>query len=367
MKNEFWLPSIYKPFYINVLFVRNTVNKKIVENSSADTFFVIIDVYNGIGLYDKKTKLYNIGSIDITFKESDFVNDEKETNVTLGIYRGKPLFNTSYKESITTVFTGFTINYDAGYRSKELIVKYTSPDNEYGIKINRDINLKVDLEIGGNIGTNPFSLYNVQDNQYNICQTCGEIDKNLTKHVENKSNNFLYYVVNEGFYKYFINPTCNYNPSSNIYQSYNGNEVGGLTADTQRIEYDLNPNKVNYDNDDDAYLPKSGWYVDNTINYCKTTPFFRMYPSISSEPKKKESPFAVKLKKSGSAIVLEKNIYNYEVDKVKRFYLIGVKSPLTVLGDDNYRKELDEGKVIRPEQDYVTFIEYISEIETFNR
>lgn len=365
MKNEFWLPSIYKPFYINVLFVRNTVDKKIVENSSTDTFFVIIDVYNGIGLYDEKNGKYHIGSIDITFKESNFINEEKETNVTLEIYRDKPLFNTTYKESITTVFTGFTINYDAGYRSKELIVKYTSPDNEYGIKINRDITLKVNLEIGGNIGTKPFSLYNVQDNQYNICQNCGEIDKTLEERVENKSNDFLYYVVNDGFYKYFINPECNYNPHSNIYQSYNGNEVKGLSGDTQRIEYDLNPNKVNY-NDDDAYLPRSGVYVNDTINYCITTPFFRMYPSISSEPKKKESPFAVKLKKSGSAIVLEKNIYNYEVDDVKRFYLIGVKSPLTVLGDENYDKELGEGKVIRPEQDYVTFIEYISEIYAFN-
>ena len=97
---SFLLPSIYKPFYINVLFVRSSLND----------FFVIIDVYNGIGLYDTEKKVYDVGSIKITYKADDNRPGGSGTNTktdTLRIYRDKPLFNSSYRESITKVFTGF--------------------------------------------------------------------------------------------------------------------------------------------------------------------------------------------------------------------------------------------------------------------
>ena len=122
----FLLPSIYKPFYINVLFVRQSYTK----------FFVIIDVYNGIGLYDKETEQYHIGDIYVTLEGEGGA----QLNEILNIYRDKFLFNTSYRESITTVFTSITTNIiESIGKIKKLIIKYKSPDNEYGIKINRDI------------------------------------------------------------------------------------------------------------------------------------------------------------------------------------------------------------------------------------
>lgn len=352
----FLLPSIYKPFYINVLFVRQ----------SNFEFFVIIDVYNGIGLYDQEKNRYNIGSIDITFEGKGGTLPKK----TLHIYRDKFLFNTSYKESITTVFTGFTESVSSNIgRSKKLIIEYKSPDNKYGVQINRNIKLEVDLEINDNgitTSVKPFYLYHIKDNYYNICQDCN-INSELKERVKDKSNisnNFLYYVVNDGFYKYFMRPECNYKTDSYIYQSYNGKEVDTLDSDDERINYDLNPYSVNYnDSSDGNFLPDNKKYNDKNINYCITMPFFRMYPSIASYPTKKISPFAVRLVESGSTIALENDIEGYEVNEEKKFYLIGVKSPLTSLNETDYNNEYVNGGSLRPEQDYVTFIEYISEID----
>lgn len=349
----FLLPSIYKPFYINVLFVRQSYKE----------FFVIIDIYNGIGLYNKENKQYHIGDIYVTFEGVDGTQREE----TLNIYRDKFLFNTSYRESITTVFTSITTDIiESIGKIKKLIIKYESPDNEYGIKINRDITLEVDLEFDDNITTSvkPFYLYHIKDNQYNICQDC-YIDRVLKNRVKDKSNNFLYYVVNDGFYKYFIRPTCVYKSNSYIYKSYNGDEVETLNTDDKRINYDLNPYSVNYnDSNGGNFLPDENKYENyKDDNYCITMPFFRMYPSIASYPTKKISPFAVRLIYSGETIVLENDIKGYEVDEGKKFYLIGVKSPLTSLNETDYNNEYVNGGSLRPEQDYVTFIEYISEID----
>jgi hypothetical protein len=355
----FLLPSIYKPFYINVLFVRQSYTK----------FFVIIDIYNGIGLYNKENKQYHIGDIYVTL-EGVGGTQRKET-LNLNIYRDKFLFNTSYRESITTVFTSITTDIiESIGKSKKLIVEYKSPDNEYGIKINRDITLEVDLEFDDNITTSvkPFYLYHIKDNQYNICQDCN-IDRVLKNRVmdKSKSKNFLYYVVNEGFYNYFIHPKCNYKSNSYIYKSYNGDEVETLNTDDKRINYDLNPYSVNYnDSNGGNFLPNENKYENyKDYNYCITMPFFRMYPSIASEPIKKISPFAVRLTSygDGDSIRLEKDIEGYEVDEEKKFYLIGVKSPLTSLNETDYNNEYVNGGSLRPEQDYVTFIEYISEID----
>lgn len=353
----FLLPSIYKPFYINVLFVRQSYTE----------FFVIIDVYNGIGLYNKETEQYHIGDIYVTLEGVDGTQRKEPLN----IYRDKPLFNTSYRESITTVFTSFTKDIISNIgKSKKLIIEYKSPDNEYGIKINRDITLEVDLEFDDNITTSvkPFRLYHIKDNQYNIRQDC-YIDTALKKRVKDKSNNFLYYVVNEGFYKYFIRPTCVYKSNSYIYKSYNGDEVLTLDSDDKRINYDLNPYSVSYnDSNGGNFLPDESKYENyKNGNYCITMPFFRMYPSIASYPTKKISPFAVRLTSygdgDGDSIKLENDIKGYEVDKEKKFYLIGVKSPLTSLNENDYESEYKSGSSLRPEQDYVTFIEYISEID----
>lgn len=356
---DFLLPSIYKPFYINVLLTRRL---------SDDHAFVIIDVYNGIGLYDKQNDVYDVGTIKITFTDN---NNMPIKEKSLKIYRDKykPLFNTSYKESITTVFTDFSIG---GGRSYKLIVEYESPNNEYGVQINRNIRLEVDLQNNdGGISEEPFYLYQGPTGvQYNIWyDNVYGIDTNLDKRVSEKSNDFLYYVVNEGFYKYFIQPEHLNRSDGDIYQSYNNNEVNALISEVQRINFDLNPNSANYNDGDGAeYLPTESSYNKNKGNYCITTPFFRMYPSINSVPKKKQAPFAVRLVVvSGSTIVLERNIDGYELSEEKleynNFYLIGVKSPLTSLNETDYNNEYVNGGLLRPEQDYITVIEFISRIK----
>lgn len=360
---SFLLPSIYKPFYINVLFVRSSVTK----------FFVIIDVYNGIGIYDKENEVYDVGSIKITCKVEDKRSSSSGTitkDEILRIYRDKPLFNTSYRESITTVFTGFSIDSVYIGDTQKLIVEYESPNNEYGVQINRNIKLEVDLQKYDNgISLDPFYLFHGQGSQYNIWYDNDyDIHTNLKDRVKNRTNDFLYYVVNEGFYKYFINPEYLNRANSYVYQSYNNNEVYALSSDGSRIYRDLNPYSVNYnDGDGIAYLPTENEYNKSNGDYCITTPFFRMYPSITSEPKEKQSPFAVRLVEYGSNILLERNIDGYgltqEKLKYNNFYLIGVKSPLTSLNESDYISEYLHGDSLRPEQDYVTVIEFISRIK----
>lgn len=354
---DFLLPSIYKPFYINVLFARRTSYDAVV----------IIDVYNGIGLYDEAKEVYDVGIIKLTFKD---VNDSTKEK-TLKIYRDKPLFNTSYKESITTVFTDFVIG-GSPNDSCSLTVEYISPYNEYGVQINRDIRLEVNLEQYNSIQGEPFFLYHDQDGGYNIWYDNKEygIETNLRNRVIGKSNNFLYYVVNEGFMKYFINPKIGNATNSYIYQSYNNNEVNALRSEDERIKCDLNPNYANYNSGNGvAYLPTKEEYDTNSVNYCITTPFFRMYPSINSEPILKPSPFAVRLVDEFGTIKLERDIIGYELDENlthHNFYLIGVKSPLTSLSEIDYDNECSLGSYgisLRPEQDYVTVIEYISRIK----
>ena len=141
-----------------------------------------------------------------------------------------------------------------------------------------------------------------------------------------------------------------------------------LSSDDSRIYSDLNPYSVNYnDGNGVAYLPTENEYDKSNGNYCITTPFFRMYPSLNSNPIDKPSPFADRLVEYNSNIILERNIDGYELNgeelKYNNFYLIGVKSPLTSLNENDYISEYLHGDSLRPEQDYVTVIEFISRIK----
>lgn len=361
---DFLLPSIYKPFYINVLFVQ----------IGSNTFRTIIDVYNGIGVLNTKSKKYNIGSITIATEHD---GNKILGNKTININRNKPLFMTTYKESITTFYYTYHIASMAVPKCKRVIIKYNEPKNDYNTTLNGAFDLDINVENSYSSETiEPFYLITRGSGQYAIYGE--EQSQNFKECVENKTGGFLYYVVNEAFYKYFIEPEASGTTGGSDYKTYNNNEIPAITGETERIQYDLYPNFVDYDgnsagNGGANWVPNSMSYSDST-KYCKTTPFFRMYPSIKSEPTyykiiegttrktRKVAPFATQVIYNSGKLSLKTNPDSYPSDKAV-FYLIAVKSPLTQLSEENYNIELTNGSIIRPEQNYITYIKYIRKLE----
>lgn len=348
---DFLLPSIYKPFYINVLFVQ-------IGNN---TFRTIIDVYNGIGVLNTKSKKYNIGSITIATQHDD---NKTYGNKTININRDKPLFLTTYRESITTLYYAYTVTRTDMPKPKYLIIKYNEPENDYNKTLNGVFNLDINIENSYSTETEiePFYLEGSGSGQYGIVTT-GQ-STNFINCVKDRESGFLYYVVNEAFYKYFITPEVSGSTGGSDYKTYNNNEIPAITGETERIQYDLCPHFVNYNDADGVnWVPNSTSY-EGSKNYCKTTPFFRMYPSIKSAALYKKAPFAqqVRYDETYNRVKIE-NIDGYPSDGSNAvFYLIAVKSPLTQLSDGDYNTELTNGNIIRPEQNYITYIKYLKKL-----
>jgi hypothetical protein len=180
----------------------------------------------------------------------------------------------------------------------------------------------------------------------------------------NSVENIVYYVVNESFYKYFIDPKVFGEYSSKLYRTYNNGEIPNFSfgrssgeddEDVTRVFYDLFPHKLRYS---DGYFPDEGNY-ETDKQCCLTAPFFRMFPQINSYDPSYPMCIKIKMNANKDNIELDKPILTKTVEgdlSSVNFYLIGVKTPLTFLKTSLYTDALS-GKQLKPEQDYITFIE----------
>lgn len=377
---SFLLPGIYKPFYIEGLMVR--INKT--------TFFSLIDIHNGIGVYDDTMELYNIGNVECIFNVTGTANEVWAINSN--VYRETPLFVSTYQGSITSIFKKYS-SFTTG-TLKSIEVLYTPPSYIYdntdnkSFMLNReiDIKMKIDLEDSSRPYAKLYEKYNnaydaafclEQNNnkktEFNIYH--GDLtnngnylspDERFIEYVDSteKTENILYYVVNESFYKYFIDPKVFGEYSSKLYRTYNNGEIpnfsfgrssGEDNEDVTRVFYDLFPHKLRYSK---GYFPNEGNYQTDK-QCCLTAPFFRMFPQINSYDPAYPMCIKVKMNANKDNIELDKPMLTETVEgnlSSLNFYLIGVKSPLTFFKSSVYNYAL-EGKQLKSEQDYITFIE----------
>lgn len=382
---SFLLPGIYKPFYIEGLMVR--INKT--------DFFSLIDIHNGIGVYDETMKLYNIGNVKCIFNVKGTENEVCAINSN--VYRETPLFASTYQGSITSIFKKYSSSTTGTPKSIEVL--YTPPSYIYdntdnkSFMLNReiDIKMKIDLEDSSrpyaklyekhndnyawegafcleqnNSGKTEFNIYHGDlTNNGNYLRP----DEDFIEYVNSgeKTENILYYVVNESFYKYFIDPKVFGEDSSKLYRTYNNGEIlnfkfgrssGEDSEDLTRVFYDLFPHKLRYSYEGD--FPNEGNY-ETDKQCCLTAPFFRMFPQINTYDPRYPMCIKVKMNANKKNIELDKPMLTektVEGDLLSslNFYLIGVKSPLTFFKSSVYNDAL-EGKQLKPEQDYITFIE----------
>lgn len=405
----FYLPGIYKPFYIEGLLVHSQAeyNYSSETNNRNDTLFALIDVHNGIGIYDAEKKIYEVGDVSCIF---NFYNEGIEngsppySGKTITVYRDKPLFASSYQETISSVFnkvdvSNFTISGSGNFKYRfpySIQVKYTSPV-AYDTVVNRNINLGFNVNDESGI-YNRFTddyepLYLIRSssvsNYWNIAsyeylEEMGyDVDKNFRQFVSGAtSNNVAYYVVNEAFYKYFIKPETHLPKETSLfYRTYNnGENIAFINyedeeGDKIRNFCDLFPYKIRYDNSHPTYdfdFDKNDY--DTLKNCCYTKPFFRMFPALNN--KLNNSPNTGQ--PGCCRIVYEASSYGTGTIKFEggnqsimsaagdtdpkkvNFYLICVKSPLTnyeILGNASaYDSAITKGSYLNPEQDYITYI-----------
>lgn len=375
---SFLLPGIYKPFYIEGLMVR--INKT--------TFFSLIDIHNGIGVYDNTMELYNIGNVKCIFNVTGTANEVWAINSN--VYRETPLFVSTYQGSITSIFKKYS-SFTTG-TLKSIEVLYTPPSYIYdntdnkSFMLNReiDIKMKIDLEDSSRPYAKLYEKYNndaydaafclEQNNsrktEFNIYHGALTNNGNYLSPDErfieyvNSVENIVYYVVNESFYKYFIDPKVFGEYSSKLYRTYNNGEIPNFSfgrssgkddEDVTRVFYDLFPHKLRYSN---GYFPNEGNY-ETDKQCCLTAPFFRMFPQINSYDPSYPMCIKIKMNANKDNIELDKPILTETVEgdlSSVNFYLIGVKSPLTFFKTNVYTDALS-GKQLKPEQDYITFIE----------
>lgn len=397
----FYLPGIYKPFYIEGLLVHSQAeyNYDAEINNRNDTLFALIDVHNGIGIYDAEKKIYKVGDVSCIF---NFYNNGTEngsppySGKTITVYRDKPLFASSYQETISSVFnkvdvSNYTISGSSEWKFRfpySIQVNYASPV-AYDTVVNRNINIGFNVHedsgIYNRISGSYELLYLKQDsivtNYWNIVsneylEEMGYlVDASFPNFVSSAtSNNVAYYVVNEAFYKYFIKPET-YLPeeTSLFYRTYNnGENIAFKSEDGDRIRNfcDLFPYKIRYNNSNPTYnfnFDKNDY--DKSKNCCYTKPFLRMFPALNNKlnnnPKPNE-PGCCRIVYENGTIKFEGNNQfvmsgsNETNSKDVNFYLICVKSPLTnksILGNPNpYDSAITKGSYLNPEQDYITYI-----------
>lgn len=406
----FYLPGIYKPFYIEGLLVHSQTEYVNGHNNRNDTLFSLIDVHNGIGIYDKNTSLYNVGDVSCIFNFYSYgagYGSPPYSGKTITVYRDKPLFASSYQETISSVFnkvdvSKFTITGSDNFEYRfpySIQVKYTSPV-AYDTIVNRNINLGFNVHEDSGIynrGSNSYDsfepLYLIHSssvsNYWNIAsyeyleEMRYEVDTRFRQFVSGAtSNNVAYYVVNEAFYKYFIKPETHIpSETSLFYRTYNnGENIAFINyedeeGDKIRNFCDLFPYKIRYNNSYPTHnfdFDKNDY--DKSKNCCYTKPFFRMFPALNN--KLNNSPDTDQ--PGCCRIVYEASSYGTGTIKFEggnqsimsaagdtdpekvNFYLICVKSPLTnnrILGNaDAYDSAITKGSYLNPEQDYITYI-----------
>lgn len=395
----FYLPGIYKPFYIEGLLVHSQAeyNYDAEINSRNDTLFALIDVHNGIGIYDKNTSLYNVGDVSCIFNFYNYGAEYGGLPISnnIKVYRQKPLFASSYQDTISSIFykvdvSEFTISGSAEWQFRlpySIQVKYTSPV-AYNTVVNRNINIGFNVHEDSGIYdkyTDDVELlylkqdpirsnyWNIVDNGY-LIEMGYDVDTNFPNFVSGAtSNNVAYYVVNEAFYKYFIKPETHIPEGTSLfYRTYNNGEnraFQGDDGDKVRNFCDLFPYKIRYNNSSPIYnfnFDKNDY--DKSKNCCYTKPFLRMFPALNNKlnnnPNTNE-PGCCRIVYEGGAIKFEGNEYimsnsnETDINNVN-FYLICVKSPLTnknILGNPNpYDSAITKGSYLNPEQDYITYI-----------
>lgn len=397
----FYLPGIYKPFYIEGLLVHSQAEYNYVSSGNVrnDTLFALIDVHNGIGIYDKNTSLYNVGDVSCIFY---FNNGGTETGSLpnpnkIRVYRDKPLFASSYQETISSVFykvdvSEFTIpGGSSEWQFKypySIQVNYTSPV-AYDTVVNRNINLNFNVNEDSGIYnryTKDFELLylkrdSIVTNYWNIAN----VESTFIDYVYSATtNNVAYYVVNEAFYKYFIKPETHIPVETSLfYRTYNNGEniaFQGDDGDRVRNFCDLFPYKIRYDNSKPTYNFNfdTTLYDTTTKNCCYTKPFLRMFPALNNKlnntlntnpsqpgccrivyegPSSYGGKGTIKFEGNNQFVISSSNATDPEE---VNFYLICVKSPLTnnrILGDANaYNSAITKGSYLNPEQDYITYI-----------
>lgn len=377
----FYLPGIYKPFYIEGLLVHSQRREE-VSIETNETLFALIDVHNGIGIYDKDKCLYYVGDVSCEF---NFGKVDLPSNNTISVYREKPLFASSYQDSISSIFYKVDVTGEDKDSPSLIKVSYESPIiYDYDITVNRDISIEfyVDTDSGiyykDEYGKEPFSLSNYDAiNKWEI----KSVNPRFVNFVYGAtSNNVAYYVVNEAFYKYFIKPeTYIHEETSLFYRTYNNGEnkaFQGNDGDRIRNFCDLFPYKIRYDGDNTTnnFDFDKEKYDTNTENCCYTKPFLRMFPALNNNLSNNPNT-----EQPGCCRIVYDDIYNSikfeggryiisNIDKTNpNFYLICVKSPLTnnrILGtQDDYESAINKGSYLNPEQDYITYIRNYGRIE----
>jgi len=389
----FYLPGIYKPFYIEGLLVHSQGEYDYYNgiNTLDDTLFALIDVHNGIGVYDVEEKIYNVGGVNCYFY---FEGNSYPPSIgeNLIVYRDKPLFMSSYQESINSVFykvdvSGFTQESGGRLSPVSIQVKYTSPV-AYDTIVNRNINLGFNVHEDSGI-YNRYTkdiepLYLIYSHSYSDSDywNIASIDRHFRGFVSGAtSNNVAYYVVNEAFYKYFIKPETHIPAETSLfYRTYNNGEniaFQGNDGDRVRNFCDLFPYKIRYNDSFPTHnfdFDKNDY--DTLKNCCYTKPFFRMFPALNNKLNNNpniDQPGCCRIVYEGPSTYGGEGTIKFEgnnqsimsaggdTDPEKvNFYLICVKSPLTnnrILGNANaYDSAITKGSYLNPEQDYITYI-----------
>lgn len=398
----FYLPGIYKPFYIEGLLVHSQGEYDYDRgiNTLDDTLFALIDVHNGIGVYDVEEKIYNAGGVNCYFYFERNYGEIYPPSIgeKLILYRDKPLFMSSYQESINSVFykvdvSGFTQESGSRLSPVSIKIKYTPPEvSDDTIIINRNIDLSFNVNVESGIYhkyTDDLELlylkqdpirtnyWYIVDYEYIIenYNNNYHVDINFPNFVSGAtSKNVAYYVVNEAFYKYFIKPET-YIPEekSLFYRTYNNGENRAFKyEDGDRIRNfcDLFPYKIKYNNSNPTYnfkFDKNDY--DKSKNCCYTKPFLHMFPALNNKLNNSpntDEPGCCRIVYENGTIKFEGNNQfvmsssNATDPKDVNFYLICVKSPLTnnrILGNANaYDSAITKGSFLNPEQDYITYI-----------
>jgi hypothetical protein len=384
----FYLPGIYKPFYIEGLLVHSQAEYRegFDYNFRNDILFSLIDVHNGIGIYDTGKKVYKVGDVSCTF---NFYNGQttKTHEKTITVYREKPLFASSYQETISSVFdkvdvTGTFLHY---YPSS-ISVTYISP-YAYGIYANRNIYLTFNVSKDDGIydrttgSYEPLHMKQHSEGGNKWIIDYEDLDNTFIECVSGAtSKNVAYYVVNEAFYKYFIKPETHIpGEASLFYRTYNNGEntaFQGDDGDRVRNFCDLFPYKIRYNGDSTTNnFDFDERDYDTSKNCCYTKPFLRMFPALNNKLNNNpntDQPGSCRIVYEGPSIYggegtikfegdnqfIMSNEDETELDDVN-FYLICVKSPLTsnrILSNANSYESAMEGKFLNPEQDYITYI-----------
>ena len=396
----FYLPGIYKPFYIEGLLVHSQAeyNYDNDESNRNDTLFALIDVHNGIGIYDAEKNIYNVGDVSCIFNFYNYVstaNGGLPRSNKISVYREKPLFASSYQDTISSIFykvdvSNFTIS-SAEWQFRfpySIQVKYTSPVS-YNTVVNRNINIGFNVHEDSGIYNRTSASYellylkrdssvtnywNIANNEY-LEEMGYLVDGTFIDYVYSATtNNVAYYVVNEAFYKYFIKPETHLpGETSLFYRTYNNGENEAFKSkDGDRIRNfcDLFPYKIKYNNSNPTYnfkFDKNDY--DKSKNCCYTKPFLRMFPALNNKLNNSpntDEPGCCRIVYENGTIKFEGNNQfvmsssNATDPKDVNFYLICVKSPLTnnrILGNANaYDSAITKGGFLNPEQDYITYI-----------